>query len=290
MIENLSRDNRNRTRSKKPLLMLLLSLALGGGGVYYSRQYIEEQVAYYKGQLDKTETMVKVVVPNRAMQRGEILLSSDLSVRDIPEKYADSNSVTGNNYEVAIGQRIDFDIDEGRPLLWAHLEGGLTPTFSGKVEDGLRAMTVRVDEINSISGFLQPGDKVDLFLSAGSGDDQQIFPLIQRLNVIATGVQTLVDKSASNNKRSFSTITVHVSPEDGQRITLAQQVGRLTAMLRNPDDEAPMDDEPMTVAHLLRLPEPPAEPVAPRPVNARKPARKPEPEEPGIEYIIGGQR
>lgn len=274
-----------RRRPGKHIVMFVLSLALGAAGVYFSRQYIEEQVSYYKGQLNKTEPMVEVVVPNRAMTRGEILLASDLSIREIPEKYADTNSVSGENYDVAIGQRVDFDIDEGRPLLWAHLEGGLTPTFSGKVADGLRAMTVRVDDINSISGFLQPKDKVDLMLSYGSGGAQQIFPLIQRLDVIATGIQTLVDKSSNGSTRSFSTITVHVSPSDGQKITLAQQVGKLTAMLRNPEDSASLSDVPMTVAELLNIPEAPIKKAVVKRAR-RAPAA---PTAPAIEYIIGGQ-
>jgi len=170
-------------------------------------------------------------------------------------------------------------------LLWAHLEGGLTPTFSGKVADGLRAMTVRVDDINSISGFLQPKDKVDLMLSYGSGGAQQIFPLIQRLDVIATGIQTLVDKSSSGSTRSFSTITVHVSPSDGQKITLAQQVGKLTAMLRNPEDSASLSDVPMTVAELLNIPEAPIKKAVVKRAR-RAPAA---PTAPAIEYIIGGQ-
>ncbi|ASJ74655.1 Flp pilus assembly protein CpaB [Granulosicoccus antarcticus] len=283
MIDIPARGGRERKRPKKQLLMFGFALALGGGGVFYSKQYIEEQVSYYKGQLDKTEPMVQVVVPVRKMVRGEVLLANDLSMREIPEKYADSNAVNGSTYDVAIGQRIDFDIDEGRPLLWAHLEGGLSPTFSGKVEDGLRAMTVQVDEINSISGFLQPQDKVDLLLSFGSGANQQIFPLIQRLNVIATGIQTMVDKSSGGSTRSFSTITVHVTPKDGQKITLAQQVGKLTAMLRNPDDEAPMSEAAMTVAELLNIR---PEPVAAKPSS--KPQRKVAKKVVGIEYIIGG--
>ena len=268
----------------KNLIMFVLSIVMGGAAVFFSRQYIEEQVDYYKSQLDRTETMVEIVVPNRALKRGEILLASDLSIREMPEKYADSHSVTGSTYEIAVGQRLDFDIDEGRALLWAHLEGGLTPTFSGKVEDGFRAMTVRVDEINSMSGFLQPGDKVDLLLSYGSGSNYQIFPLIQKLDVIATGVQTLVDKSSSGSARAFSTITVHVSPTNGQKITLGQQVGKITALLRNPDDEGPMNELPMTVAELLNKPIV----IEPKPVPIkRKPRRKPS--EPSVEYIIGGQ-
>ena len=271
--------------SRKNLAMFVLSLALGTVGVFYSKHYIEERVAYYRGQRERTETMVKVVVPNRALRSGEILSAEMLSTRDIPEKYADSNSVNGDNYDVALGQRVDFDVDEGRPLLWAHLAGGLSPTFSGKVAEGLRALTVRVDEINAISGFLQPGDRVDLLLGHGSGNEHRIVPLIQRLDVIATGVQTLVDKAGTAGQRSFSTITVQVSPEEAQRITLAQQIGKLTAVLRNPEDEAPLDDAPMDVARLLGLPETTPPPAA-RP--ARRAPAPSEPEPPAIEYIIGG--
>ncbi len=270
-----------KRRSWKNLTMFTLSLVLGGFGVYMSKSYIEEQVAYYKGQLDKTEPMVKVVVPKRNLKRGEIVSSADLSLREIPKKYADSNSVVGANFETAVGQRIDFDLDEGRPLLWAHLEGGLTPTFSGKVPQGMRAMTVRVDEINSISGFLQPKDRIDLLFSYGSASSQQIYPLIQNLDVIATGLQTLIDKSAQNGRRSFNTITVQVSPEQAQKITLSQQIGKITAMLRNPEDESPLSSNPMSVAQLLNIEEPS---VPKRVRTSKKQAQK----EPGIEYIIGG--
>lgn len=270
-------------RPKKNVVMFALSVALGGVGVFYSKHYIEEQIAYYRRQLERTEEMVGVVVPTRALARGHILAANDIAVRQIPVKYADSNSVTAKNHDVAIGQRIDFDVDEGRALLWAHLEGGLTPTFSGKVPEGLRAMTVRVDEINSISGFLQPKDRVDLLMSYGSGTAQMIYPLIERLDVIATGTQTLVDKNGSGGQRKFSTITVQVSPTEAKRITLAQQVGKLTAMLRNPEDESPLPDDAMTVAELLNLPVP---------VEGSPPAKpsKRAPKPPGIEYIIGGSR
>jgi len=277
-----------RSRARRPgknVVMFALSLALGAVGVFYARHYIEQQIALVRGQLSQPEEMVKVVVPNRPLRRGEVLASDMLSMRDIPVQYADSNSVRSDNYEVALGQRVDFDVDEGRPLLWAHLEGGVTPTFSGKVPDGLRAMTVRVDEVNSISGFLQPRDRVDLLLGHGSGRDHQIVPLIQRLDVIATGVQTIVDKAGGGERRNFSTITVQVTPDEAQRITLAQQIGKLTAVLRNPDDESPLSETPMNVARLFGLPEPAAAPVA-RTGGRAAPA----PEPPAIEYIIGGGR
>ena len=285
-----SRGAAHTRRSRKNIVMFAISLGLGGAAVFYSKHYIEQQIAYYKGELERTERMVSVVVPNRPLTRGEIVTAEMLSTRKIPEKYVDGNAVNEGNYDVALGQRVDFAVDEGRPLLWAHLEGGLSPTFSGKVPEGLRAMTVRVDEINSISGFLQPKDRVDLLMSHGSGDEQVIFPLIERLDVIATGVQTVVDKNGQGHTRGFSTITVQVSPEQAQKITLAQQAGRLTAVLRNPEDEAPLLDGAMSVAELLGA-APPQETPAPPPARRATPEPvRAAPAPPGIEYIIGGGR
>jgi len=247
------------------------------------KNLFESQVNYYKSQLDKTEPMKAVVVPVKKLLRGHVVTADDLSLREIPEQYVDSNSVVEADYDIALGQRIDFDIDAGRPLLWAHLEGGLTPTFSGQLKEGLRALTVRVDEINSISGFLQPEDKVDLLLSHDKTGRREIFPLIERLNVIATGEQTLVDKNGNNPTRKFSTITVQVSPNDAQRITLAQSIGQITAVLRNPDDESPLNGQTMDVNALLGIAPPPVE-------KKSKPRRKGPvaPVEPGIEFIVGG--
>ncbi|MFK7996041.1 MAG: Flp pilus assembly protein CpaB [Granulosicoccus sp.] len=274
-------DDTNR-RPVKSIVMLLVSLSVGAAGVYYSQQYIKGQVARQTADTVVEEKLVSVVVPARNIQRGEVVFDTDLVVRDIPEQYVDSNSVGVDNYHLALGQRMDFDIDEGRPLLWAHLAGGVTPTFSGKVQQGLRAMAVRVDDINSISGFLQPGDRVDLLLSHGSENAQRVLPLMEKLNIIATGIQTETDKLSDGEPRSFSTITVHVTPLDAQKLTLAQQIGKLTAILRHPEDEGKLAESPMSVTRLLAGTKP------------KKTARKNQRVEtiaaaPAVEYIIGGQ-
>jgi len=271
-------SNAPKKRSFKHIFMFVLSLAIGAFGVFFSKQYIEDQINVYKAQLDKTEPMVSVVVPNRKLLRGELVTAEVLSLREIPEQYADTNSVGEADYSVALGQKVDFDVDEGRPLLWAHLEGGQSPTFSGQVTAGLRALTVRVDEINSISGFLQPEDMVDLLLSHSSSGSQEIFPLIERLDVIATGEQTVVDKNGSAGNRSFSTITVQVTPDEAQRITLAQSVGTITAVLRNPDDESPIAGGTMNVRALLGI----------APELVKPPPRRKTPPPPRVEFIVGG--
>ncbi len=269
-----------RFRIPKPnagFVVFSLSLLAGLFAMYYSQNYIEGKVDYYKGQLEKTETMVEVVVPGRRLIAGQTLRKQDLLVRKIPESYVDNNVLMTSNYSSALGQQLAFDVEKGKQLLWAHLEGGRSPTFSGLVPEGARALTVRVDEINSISGFLQPKDRIDLLMTYGSGKQEAVFPLIQTLEVIATGLQTKVDKNSVGGKRTFSTITVNVTPDDAQKITLAQKIGKLTAVLRNPDDSNPLSSAPMTTSRLLNKPRK----ITPKIVRTQ-------PKKPAIQYIIGG--
>lgn len=259
------------------ILVFCLSLMAGLFAMYYSQNYIEGKVDFYKDQLEQTEAMIEVVVPGRRLVAGQTLRKQDLLVREIPESYVDNNVLMISNYATALGQQLAFDVEPGKQLLWAHLEGGRAATFSGLVPEGARALTVRVDEINSISGFLQPKDRIDLLMTYGSGKQEAVFPLIQTLEVIATGLQTKVDKNSAGGKRTFSTITVNVTPDNAQKITLAQKIGKLTAVLRNPDDSNPLPNAPMTTSKLLNTP--------------KKPAAKAKPEKAtgsGIHYIIGG--
>ncbi len=270
--EGLSVKVKNSARRNTNLIMVVVSVLLGAAAVFFSRNFIEEQVDYYKSQLEKTEPMIKVVVPKTNLRQGQIVRDADLALREMPVRFAHDNSVTGANYKNAVGQRLRTDITEGKALLWAHLEGGETATFSNTLLAGNRALTVPVDEINSISGFLQPNDRIDLFLTDRRGGEKEIYPIMQNLHVLATGIKTEVDKTGQPTGRTYNTITVQVTPTDAKRIVLAQSVGKLTATLRNPEDSAPIESIALTEAQL----------------RGEKPPPPPKPRRRGVEFIIGG--
>ena len=273
-------------------LLLLVSVLLGSASAYFSREYIETRIQNYQSKLDAqhqvTEVSAQVVVPSMPLYTGDVLVAESLSVRDVPEQYVDANALTVDNYQSALGRRLGFDVDAGVPLLWAHLAGGRTPTFSGSVPTGLRALTIRVDEINSVSGFLQPADRIDLLLSYTHGLQSGTVLLIADLEVLATGAQTSVDVSSEHQLRQFSTITVQVSPTDAQRLTLAQAIGSVTAVLRNPEDGAAFEYAAITQHDLLDLSSNNIQ-AAPEPAPAPLPRKRPRPpSKPGIQYIVGG--
>lgn len=260
----------------KNFLMLIIAGGLGTAGVYFANDFINNEINTYKNA-QKADKLVKVVVPKRNLERGWRIRGADLAIREMPAKFVHKGIVTTTQYKVAEGQRLTYAIDQGKPLLWAHLESGKVPTFSGKLPEGYRALTFPVDKINSISGFLQPKDKIDLILTYKPKKNELTRPLIQNLLVLATGVTTKPNKMGTGKKTtSHSTLTVQVTPKDAERIILAQSAGKLTAVLRHPDDKEFSSKKPMTVATLF------GEKIK----RARRIRTK---KKKGVEFIIGGR-
>jgi pilus assembly protein CpaB len=146
-------------------------------------------------------------------------------------------------------------------------------------------MTIVVDEVNSLSGMLQPGDHIDLMLSvrpapaAGVMQPEITRTLMQDVAVMAVGRQSRASANDEPaNPRGYTSITVEVDPERAQKLVVAQRSGKLTAVLRNPNDRMPVGDKRLDVNMLLGIPTPqaPAVQVAAGP-------------RPATEVIVGGR-
>ena len=247
----------------KNWLVLIAALILGGFAVYASKAYISNRIAKAEAALKRNEEVVKVVVAKQDMPRGSRVTAETVAVREIPKKFAHADAVTPDKFATSENQRLAFPLRGGEELLWAHMEGGETPTFSAKLSKGLRAITFPVDDINSISGMVQPGDKIDLMVSIKEKDRSDrdhpdkdkdvVFPLLQDVLVMATGQQVgrQGEEGESQNKRAYTTITLQTSPDNAKRIILAQTAGKLTAVLRNPEDMAMAAANKVDVSMIL---------------------------------------
>src|SRR5438093_9622350 len=153
------------------------------------------------------------------------------------------------------------------------LNGKLAPKGSGEgltalIEPGMRAVSVQVNEISGVSGFIQPGTRVDvLFTRTFSNGDAATITILQNVKVIAYGRQ--LDPSAKVDAATRPTVaTLLVSQEEAQKVVLAQQRGRIQLVLRNGlDDKVDEFSDPIAAADLgieePRKPQPP--PVRPVP-------------------------
>lgn len=221
-------------RPNKAAMILFAAASVGLLAAWGAQRYLA-------GQMDEMEARTKgvqtgVVVAKAELRRGDKLSSANVAVRMVPSDYAHSGAVAPNQFDRLDGQTLAFAAKPGEMILWSMLEGKKAPTFSARVEAGRRALTVPVDEINSISGMLEPGDVIDLLVSINQKGRKVILPLLQSVQVMATG-QRSVDDPRSGERRQYSTVTLDATPEQAKNVIVAREAGKITALLRNPQDK-----------------------------------------------------
>lgn len=224
-------------RVKRAWVVLAVAVVIGVLAALAARNYLHGRIADLEARA-RSKTM-NVVVAKRDLARGTRLSTENVAVRSIPVDYAHSNAVLPEQYERIEGGVLAFPVKSGEAVLWSLLEGKKVPTFSARVEAGRRAITLPVDEINSISGLLEPGDLIDLLVTVERERKKLTVPLLEKVQVMATG-QRSVDDPRSGERRSYSTVTLDIDPQQAQHLIVAREAGHLTALLRNPDDEGPL--------------------------------------------------
>jgi pilus assembly protein CpaB len=268
-------------QARRQWLLLGGALSMGALAAIGARSWISEQVAVERERLQPRQAMVSIVVARHDLPRGEVVGQASMAVREIPGEYLAPGTIVPEQFDGYAGARLTVPLRAGEPLLKTVLEGADPGTFAARVPAGVRAFTVMVDEVNSLSGMLQPGDRIDLLLSARPPATASVphpsevtRTLLQGIRVLATGRQ--VRPGAEERAgRGYGAITVEVTPDQAQRLVVAQRIGRLTAMLRNPDDRSPVNAAPVDAWTLLGVP-PPA-------------AASPAPAARVTELIVGGQ-
>jgi pilus assembly protein CpaB len=137
-------------------------------------------------------------------------------------------------------------------------------TIAQTLAPGTRAMAISVDAATAVGGFVTPGDFVDVVLTQGGGDTLRTITILQNIRVV--GVDQ--DASEENDAPAIArTVTVEVTPDQGQRLALAQRAGTLSLSLRDPDAAENQPLEAISLRDLMMEPEPvEAEADAPAPV------------------------
>ena len=250
--------------------MLLAALGCAGLAILSAKGYMDEQLAAERERHAKAPVpMERVIVARRDLRPGDQVNAETMAVRSIPRQYAMHGTVRPAQFDAFDGARIVAPLAKGEQMLTALLAGRDSAAFSSRLKPGVRALTIAVDEINSISGMLQPGDRVDLYFSARSPDGRRpaagetTLPLQQNLLVLATGRQIRAGGDERGPAgRAFSSVTVELAPLDAQRLVVAQRTGRLTAVLRNPEDRLVQEVASMDLRHLFGSVEAPRRRIA----------------------------
>lgn len=233
------------------LLYLGIAILLGVAASFLAVHYVNKQVAERTNVVSpKTR---QVVVPIRDMKKGEALSQTDIAVRAVPQDFVTVGALTPENYEKYLGQILRAPLTHGAPIDSSAIDL-VADHFSDIIEPGHVAYSIQVDQTNSVSGLIVPGDHIDILLMTSEHDHERIRPLLGRVLVLATGHQARgVRPDSQVNNSAYSNITLELKPQDAQRVGMALKVGQLRVMLRNANSREPFDLSMLTRDDLLRL-------------------------------------
>lgn len=221
---------------KRGILMLVLACLMGVAAVYLARGWIETKMKL-AGSNEKSVALTTVVVAKRALSFGDHVKAEFLQEAEWPASAVPADAfrtiaeAVGNGDKPRVALRT---VEPNEPVLKTKISGfGGKATLSAIIDPEMRAVTVRVNDVVGVAGFVLPGDRVDVLLTRNKLNQQDEKPttdvLMQNVKVLA------VDQEANETRQKpvvAKAVTVEVSPNQAQKLTLAAQVGYLSLALR----------------------------------------------------------
>jgi pilus assembly protein CpaB len=219
-------------------VFIVFAFAITIGGVFAFATY-----NYVQNVQPKTASIPskKVVVAATDLQIGIEIGKDDIRMVEWPEAAMPANAILDPN-EV-IGRGLILPLVQNEPILPVKLASkeagsGLPPA----IPQGMRAVSVRVDEVIGVAGYVLPGTHVDVVATVSpTAQHTDITAKVILTNVLVLAAGTKIDNTDSNKPMPVSVVTMLVSPEEAERLTLASGEGKIQLALRNPlDKESPV--------------------------------------------------
>ena len=234
-----------KLRINKTWAMLLVAIGLALLATVLTTQYLKSREASIAEEVAARAKQggpkITVTVPIRDLQVGTPLDSSVVAGRDVSEDLLYPGAILADEFDKYKGQSLIRPVLHGRPLLKADLRP-MYADFAGTLAQGTRAMTIDVDELNSVAHMVQPGNLVDLMLVLKRDEGgNTVVPFMDKMKVLATGQKIIQDGSDEQGPQvkkglSYSNLTLEVTPIQAARLALAQDLGKMRFVLRNEKD------------------------------------------------------
>jgi pilus assembly protein CpaB len=176
-----------------------------------------------------------VVIAADDIQVGTKIADSDLKLVQFPSATLPKGYYSKKSQ--VLGRGAILPISAGEFILPNRLAGENSGYgLPSLIPPGMRAVSVRVNDIVAVAGFVIPGTHVDVLLTGNPGNsgEQQTTTVLENVAVIATGQK--LERNSAGEPQSTPVITLLVSPDDGQKLTLASSQGHIQLALRNPLD------------------------------------------------------
>jgi pilus assembly protein CpaB len=195
-----------------------------------------------------------VVVAGQNLKIGDKVSGQNVAVRQIPSAYVPADAITPDSFESVSGASIVKGLPRGRMLTEDMIDLDIPKDFSATLEEGLRAITISVDDLNSIAELIRPGNYIDIYtrmpastqnLDTGQSQGDIIIPVLDNVLVLATGKKSsranedefMNYSEVKKASKTYSTITLELSPSKAALLAVAREEGDLILVLRNKQDD-----------------------------------------------------
>ncbi|MBN2714375.1 MAG: Flp pilus assembly protein CpaB [Deltaproteobacteria bacterium] len=224
--------------NKTAVIAAVLAISAGGANYLYARNLEQNATGGKK---------VGVLVASKDLKQGETLNKSSFALRHIPVAFVDDRDVRGDRISDLDGAPIQVSIKRGQVIQWTDFQSrvsDMAKDLADLVQPGKRAMTIVVNQKSALGGLLRPGHRVDIvgtFTGNGSNEkEQRSQVMLQNVVVLATGKQLSSDSADTG----FNTVTLSVTVEQSELLSLAGALGSLSLVLRGYSDLAIVNGVP----------------------------------------------
>lgn len=194
----------------------------------------------------------KVVVAVSEISIGTTIGANQLGTADWPRANLPEGAMAG--VDEAVGRVALQTIQPGDPVTEAKLlpKGGAPGVLSYRIPEGHRAITVGVDQVTGVAGFIQPGNMVDVVLitRAEIGKEPVSKIVLQNVPVLATG-QVMIEEQKESGPTIVPTVTMDVTPEEAEVLTLASNQGTIQLLLRRTGDRVVEFTRGVTIRNII---------------------------------------
>lgn len=223
---------------------LLISLVVGVIGVLLLLLYLSR----FEQEASGGER-VRLLMAVKALEPGSSIQEDALTIREVPLAYVEDRAVKAVEKPKVVGLRVGTKVEANQTLMWTDLAIAADERrdLSSLVQPGARAVSIKAESGDKSFSLIQPGDYVDVIASmpGADNDKRNAVVLLQKVLALAVGLETAPEKiNDSKDERREMVLTLSVSLQEAQLLSLAGERGKLLVALRNPDDQTMLEGIP----------------------------------------------
>lgn len=234
-------------QNRRGLIFLGLAIAMGIAAAWFTQQLVSEG-APGEAALETTPVVVlRADVPVATSLTKEYLTTAEWPVAHVPQGAL-------RDEDQAVGRVVRRPVAAGEPVLeMALFETGTSGGLPAVIESGHRAVSVKVDNVIGLAGFVSPGARVDVMATIRRVDRDRALPyskvILQNIRVLA--VDQKLEEARAGDPELVNVVTLEVDPIEAEHLIYAAHEGRLQLAMRTPGDDEEVATRSVGVVDVL---------------------------------------